>query len=85
MSNNEDTFDLVKEQEFEFLLNDQICIRYNVTNDIWYAHHWDEESFDEDEIIDEFEDELELFGEYALTSETFSIMKDIVKTEEFTD
>lgn len=72
----------IKEKEIEFPLTADIYIRYNIDKNIWYAHHLDEEKFDEDEIIDTFEEDLELFeGEYILTKSIFDKMKKIVELE----
>jgi hypothetical protein len=72
----------IKEKEVEFTLSDDIYVRYNIDKNVWYAHHLDEEKFENDEIIDEFEGELELFeGEYILTDKYFKLMKEIAFKE----
>jgi len=76
---------IFSEREFEFIINENIDIIYNMDKDVWYAHHQDEEKFEEDEILDrDWKEDMELFeGTYTLTNETFSIMKNIVSTEDF--
>ena len=77
-----DNITWLEENLIEFTLTEDIYIRYNINTKVWFAHHMDEEMFDDEEIIEDFEGDLELFnGTFVLTEEDFDEMKEIVESE----
>lgn len=57
---------------------DDFYISYNKTKNEWRAHHYDENKYDEDYIIDiPFEEPLELFDGFILDVQEFKEVENL--------
>jgi len=58
---------------------DNFYIAYNSTHKYWYAHHYDEEKFDDDIIIpSNLNENINLFNEVNLTKDLFEHIKNLI-------
>ena len=68
---------ITNEQEIR-IVYDNFYISYNKTNDEWRAHHYDEDKYDEDYIIDiPFKEPIELFDGFILDIQEFKEVENI--------